>query len=60
MVNRKSIQDSNTEIPTYPDPTYRPPPKPVKSLMPEVPRNIAYLTKKIIWTLRKILHFEKV
>ena len=38
-VNRKSIQDINRELHAYPDPTYRPPPKLVKSLMPEVPRS---------------------
>ena len=37
MVNRKSTQDVNREIPTDPDPTYRPPPIPVKLSMPEVP-----------------------
>ena len=34
MVNRMTIQDSNRELPAYPDPTYRPLPKPVKSLLP--------------------------
>ena len=38
MVKRKTIKDVSREIPIYPDPTYRPPPKPVKLPIPEVPR----------------------
>ena len=41
MVKRKTIQDVSREIPIYPDPTYRPPPKPVKLPIPEVPRNLS-------------------
>ena len=40
MVNRKSIQDINSELPTYQEPSYRCPPKPVRSHMPEVPRSL--------------------
>ena len=29
MFERKAIQDVSREIPIYPDPVYRPPPKPV-------------------------------
>ena len=29
MIDRKTIQDIGREIPIYPDPVYRPPPKPV-------------------------------
>ena len=32
MVERKTIQDVGREIPIYPDPVYRLPPEPVKSL----------------------------
>ena len=39
MVKRKTIQDVNREIPMYPDPIYRPPPKPTEIPIPEVPRN---------------------
>ena len=35
------MQDINRVIPTYPDPTYRPHPKPVKLPMPEIPRSLS-------------------
>ena len=47
MVNRMSIQDINRKLPAYPDPTCRPPPKPVKLLMPEVPRNLLDINPEI-------------
>ena len=37
MVTRKTILDVRREIPIYLDPTYRPPPKPVKLPIPKVP-----------------------
>ena len=40
MVNRKSMQDINRKIHAYPNPTYKPPPKPVKLSMPEVHRSL--------------------
>ena len=40
MIKRKAIPDTSREILTYPDPTYRPPPKPVKLLIQEVPRSL--------------------
>ena len=43
MVKRKAIQDVSREILIYPDPTYRPPPKPVKLPIPEVPRSLSDL-----------------
>ena len=39
MVKRKSIQDVSREIPIHPDPTYRPPPKPIKLPISKVPRS---------------------
>ena len=30
VINRRLIQEINKDIPFYPDPTYRPPPKPVR------------------------------
>ena len=39
-VKRKTIQDISREIPMYPDPIYRPPPKPAEIPIPEVPRNL--------------------
>ena len=47
MVNRNSIQDINRKLPAYPDPTYRTPPKPVKSLMPEAPRSLLDIDPEI-------------
>ena len=68
----QSITNSNDEathrspmindIPFYPDPTYTPPPKPVRTPMPEVPKvqKLQILIQKLILVLRKILHFKKV
>ena len=60
MVKRKSVQDVTTETPIYPDPVYRPPPKPVKLAIPKVPRGLSDLTQKVIWILKKIHHFKRV
>ena len=38
MVKRKAKQDASGEIPLYPDPVYRSPPKPVKLPIPNIPR----------------------
>ena len=35
VINRGMIQKINKDIPFYPDPTYRPPPKPVRITMSE-------------------------
>ena len=40
MVKRGIIQDVSRLIPIYPDPTYRPSPKPAKLSIPEVPRSL--------------------
>ena len=40
MTDRKTIQDIAREIPIYPDPVYRPPPKPVKTSLPEIPGSL--------------------
>ena len=40
VIDRKIIQDTSKGIPSYPDPVYRPPPKPVKMPIPEVLRSI--------------------
>ena len=34
---RKTLQDMSREIPIYPNPVYQLPPKPVKTLIPEIP-----------------------
>ena len=38
MSKWKTIQDISREIPTYPDPIYRPPPKPTEVPLQEFPR----------------------
>ena len=40
MVKRNAIQDVSCEIPIYPDPVYRPHPKPVKTPIPEIPGSL--------------------
>ena len=40
MINRRMMQKISKDIPFYPNPTYRPPPKPVRIPMSEVPENI--------------------
>ena len=39
-INRRMMQKISKDIPFYPDPTYRPHPKPVRIPMLEVPGNI--------------------
>ena len=46
-VNRNSMQDINRKLPTCPDPTYRPLPKPIKSPMPEVPGSLSDIDSEI-------------
>ena len=41
MIDRKTIQDVAREIPVYPDPVYRPPPKPVKTSVPKICRSLS-------------------
>ena len=53
MVKRNTIQDVNREIPIYPDPVYRPPPKLIKSPMSEVPRSLSDFDPDIN------MHFEE-
>ena len=40
VINRRKIQKINRDIPFYPDPTYRPPPMPLRITMSESPQNI--------------------
>ena len=35
VIDRRTIQDARKEIPFYPDPVYRPPPKAVETSVPE-------------------------
>ena len=41
VIDRKIVQDTSKKIPFYPDPVYRPPPKPIKMPIPKIPRNIS-------------------
>ena len=40
VINRRPIQKINKDVPFYPDPTYRPPPKPVRNPTLESPEKI--------------------
>ena len=40
VINKGMIQEINKDISFYPDPTYKPPPKPVRIPMSESPENI--------------------
>ena len=60
MVKRKMIQDISTEIPTYPYPIYRPPPKPSGKPVQEIPRKLTDLYPDINMDLKKILLIKKV
>ena len=59
MVKRKTIQDIIREIPKYPDPIYRPPPKPTKIPMQEVPRNLSDLNPEINMDFKENSLFQK-
>ena len=37
MIDRNIIQNVGREVPLYPDPVHRPPPKPIKTSIPEIP-----------------------
>ena len=41
MVEGEAIQDVSREIPIYPEPVYRPPPKPVTTSIPEIPGSLS-------------------
>ena len=41
VIDSKSIQDVSKEIPIYPDPVYRPLPKPVNTATPEIPGSLS-------------------
>ena len=46
-VTRGIIQDKNRELPFYPDPIYRPPPRPPENLWPQSPESKADTRPKI-------------
>ena len=45
MIDRKIIQNTAREIPIYPDPAYRPPPKPKKYQCPKFQEAYGTLTQ---------------
>ena len=59
VIDRKIIQNVTKEIPIYPDPVYRPPPKPVKHLYLKFLEAYWILTQKWTQILKQILHFKK-
>ena len=56
VINRKPMIK---DIPFYPYPTYRPPPKLIRIPTSEGPENIYILVQKLILISKKILHFKK-
>ena len=59
MVNRKTIQDVSREIPIYPNPVYRPPPKLIKLPMSEVPGSLFDLDPEIDMDFEENLPFQE-
>ena len=48
MINRRMMQKISKDIPFYPNPTYRPPPKPVRIPISEVSENIMLTQSSIL------------
>ena len=46
-ITRGMIQDKNRELPLYPDPIYRPPPRPPENLLPQNSESKADTSPKI-------------
>ena len=59
MLKRKLIQDVSREIPIYPDPPYRPPPKPVKSPIPQAPQGLSDFDPEINMDFKKNSPFQE-
>ena len=58
VINGRMIQTIHKDIPFYPDPTYRPPPKPVRIPMSESPENID-ISPELNTDFEKISHFKE-
>ena len=58
VINRRMIQKINKDIPFYPDPTYRPPPNPVRISMSTSPENID-ISLELNTEFKEILHFKE-
>ena len=59
MVERKAIQDISRKIPIYPDPVYRPPPKPVKTHIPEIPGSLLHIDPDLNMDFEDNLSFQE-
>ena len=47
MIDRRTIQDVSKEIPIYPNPVYRPSPKPVKTSISKVPGSLLDIDSEV-------------
>ena len=54
VINRRTMQKISKDIPFYPDPVYRPPPKPVKIPMSEVTGTMDVNTETQYWFQREL------
>ena len=54
------IQDVAREIPIYPDPVIRTPPKPVKTPIPKIPGSLPDIDPELNTDLEDNSHFKKV
>ena len=59
MIDRKIIQDIANEIPIYPDPVYRPPPKSEKTSIPEIPRSLLDIDPQLYTDFEEMSPFQK-
>ena len=59
MIDRKIIQDTNKEIPFYPDPVYRSPPKPVRMPIPQIPGSILDIDSELNTDFEEIPPYQE-
>ena len=59
VIDRKIIQDVSKEIPIYQNPVYRPPPKPVKTFISEIPGSLFDIDPEMNTNFEEIFHFKK-
>ena len=59
MVERKAIQDVSREMPIYPDPVYRPLPKPVKTPITEIPGSLLDIDPEMNTNFEKNSPFQE-
>ena len=56
---RKATQGVSREIPIYPDPVYRLPPKPVKAPIPEIPESLSDIDQELNTNLEENSPFQE-